>query len=767
MIEEQSIPAIMYKLFKMNRITIVFLLLLFIASPVFSQANKEITGVVKANEKDQLTGLVGANVYWANTQEGTVTDYNGEFAIEQKKGDKRLVVSYIGYQPDTLLINNDKHLEIILKSDELDEVLVAGKKAGSHMSRLDPMTKVNITGAELCKAACCNLSESFETNASVDVSYSDAATGAKQIQLLGLSGNYVQMMTENIPNFRGLATLYGLNYIPGAWMESIQISKGTSTVINGYEALTGQINVEYKKPVNSEKFFLNMYANNTGRWESNVNGSIHINDKLTTAILAHYSEDQKSTDDNDDGFRDEPLLKQLNFINRWDYNNKNGFTSQIGIKVLDENRLGGQMGFTGRNPEDQNIGSEDQLYGINIDTRRYEGFFKAGYLFDDEITSLALVANYAYHEQNSFYGRKVYDANQESFYANLIFQSIIGNENNKYSAGASFQADQFDESLMMNFLQPDGIQNLNREELVPGAFFQYTYSIPERLTIITGARVDFHNLYGTLFTPRIHAKYNITKNTIVRASAGKGYRTPNVLAENSYLLASSRGIIIADDLDQEDAWNYGANITQYINIGGRELTLNAEYYRTDFQNQLVVDADQSVDAVYFYNLDGKSYANNFQVEGKYELLRGLDVVAAWRFNDVKSTYNGELMERPLISRSKGLFNLSYSTPLKKWQFDFTTQFNGKGRVPSTGDNPVEYQRPSSFDAYQIVNSQVTKYFKKWNIYAGVENLGNFKQDGPIIAGDDPFGGYFDSSLIWGPIMGRRYYLGLRFSIDRE
>lgn len=733
----------------------------------FSQANEEITGVVKATEKNQLVELVGANVYWADTQVGTVTNYNGEFVIERQNGNKLLVVSYIGYRPDTLVISDNRPLEIVLQSDELDEVLVAGKKAGSHMSRMDPLTKVNITGAELCKAACCNLSESFETNASVDVSYSDAATGAKQIQLLGLSGNYVQMMTENIPNFRGLATLYGLNYIPGAWMESIQISKGTATVINGYEALTGQINVEYKKPVNSEKFFLNMYANHTGRWESNVNGSIHINDKWTTAILAHYSEDQKSTDDNNDGFRDEPLLKQINFINRWDYNNKNGFTSQIGIKVLDENRLGGQMGFEGTHPEKQNIGDSNQLYGINIDTRRYEGFYKAGYVFDDDISSLALVANYSYHQQNSFYGRKLYDAEQKSFYANLIFQSIIGNENNKFSTGLSFQSDEFDETLMMNFMAPDEVQLLGRTELVPGTYFQYTYSLPERLTIIAGGRADFHNEFGTLFTPRLHVKYNLTPNTIVRASAGKGYRTPNVLAENSYLLASSRQINIANDLDQEEAWNYGANITQYIDIAGKELTINAEYYRTDFQNQLIVDMDQSSSAVYFYNLDGKSYANNFQVEGKYELVRGLDMVAAWRLNDVKATYDGELMERPLISRSKGLINLSYSTPLKKWQFDFTTQLNGKGRVPSTVNNPDEYQRSRSFDAYQLVNAQVTKYFRKWNIYVGAENLGDFKQDSPIIAGDDPFGEYFDSSLIWGPIMGRRFYFGLRFSIDRE
>lgn len=738
----------------------------FIPVCLFAQASKEVSGIVKANSKDDESGLVGANVYWAGSQIGTVTDVNGEFVIPMVESTNKLVVSYIGYKPDTLIITNDTYHEIVLQSDELKEVLVAGKKAGSHMSRIDAFTKVNITGAELCKAACCNLSESFETNASVDVSYADAATGAKQIQLLGLSGNYVQMMTENIPNFRGLSTLYGLSYIPGAWMSAIQISKGTSTVINGYEALTGQINVDYKKPENSEKFFVNMLANHTGRWENNVNGSIRLNDKWSTAVLAHYSQDQNSTDDNKDGFRDEPLLRQFNVMNRWSYNNHKGFTTQWVFKVLDENRKGGQMGFDGANSVDQNIGTPAQLYGISINTRRYEAFYKAGYVFDDDYTSLALVSNYAYHEQNSFYGLKTYDAKQNSVYANLIFQSYIGNENNKYSAGISFQGDKYDEVLMVDFTQDD-VRLLKRDELVPGAYFQYTYNMPERLTVIAGARVDFHDDYGVLFTPRLHLKYDLLPNTILRASAGKGYRTPNVLAENSYLLANSRQIYIADDLDQEEAWNYGANITQYINIGGKELSINAEYYRTDFQKQLIVDADQNVDAVYFYNLVGKSYANNFQLETKYELIRGLDVVAAWRVNDVKVTYNGDLLERPLISRTKGLVNLSYATRLKKWQFDFTTQFNGKGRIPSTIANPQEHQRSASFDPYQVINAQVTKYFRKWNVYVGAENIGNFRQDNPIIAGDDPFGEYFDNSLIWGPVMGRRFYMGLRFSIDKE
>ncbi|MBS2097308.1 TonB-dependent receptor plug domain-containing protein [Carboxylicivirga linearis] len=744
----------------MLRIRLGLLALIFSCS-VFAQVSDVLKGSVNAKEKDGIVELVGANVYWLNTQNGTITQADGSFSLPYVNGKGQLVISYIGYISDTVDVVSRDYVEVILQPDqELDEIQVSGRKAGTHISRIDPMSTVKVTGEELCKAACCNLSESFETNASVDVAYSDAATGAKQIQLLGLSGNYVQMMTENIPNFRGLATPYGLTYIPGPWMDGIQISKGTSSVINGYEALTGQINVEYKKPVNAEKFYLNLFGTDMGRAEVNTHGSIHINDKLKTAVLAHYSKDMISNDLNDDGFRDEPLLNQVNVMNRWEYNNKKGWVTQLGFKYIGEERLGGQMDF------DDDVPSAD-LYGINIDTKRLEGFFKSGYVFDDDFTSLAIVANASKHDQNSFYGLKTYDAAQTSLYFNLIFQSYLGNENNKFSTGMSYQMDDFDEDLLIDFQHPELMTNYSRRESVPGLYFQYTYVLPEKFTLIAGVRSDFHNLYGTLFTPRLHLKYNITPNTILRASAGKGFRSPNVLAENSYLLASSRDIYITDDIEMEEAWNYGANVTQYIPVNGKELTINMEYYRTDFINQLVADADISARSISFYNLDGDSYANNFQVEAKYELLKGLDVVGAFRYNDVKTTYHGQLMKRPLISDYKGLVTLSYATPLKKWQFDYTLQMNGGGRVPSTQENSIGNQRPDSFDSYQIMNAQVTKFFRKWNVYVGAENLANFTQANPIIAGDNPFGNEFDSSLTWGPVLGRRIYFGMRFFIDRD
>ncbi len=722
-----------------------------------------ITGTVFELQDQKKQPLTGANVYWEGTTIGTATDPQGRFEIQSDNHSHKLIISFIGYKPDTLIVKGKRsNLEAILsENSELDEVTVSSRRAGTHISRANPITTVTITGAELCKAACCNLAESFETNASVDVSYSDAATGARQIKLLGLSGTYIQMLTETMPNFRGLATSFGLDYVPGAWMESIQISKGAASVINGFEALTGQINIEYKKPLTSEKFFINGYTSSQGRVESNVNGSIYLGEKWKTAILAHASSDALENDDNSDGFLDEPLARKYSFMNRWEYNDQKQFNTQFGIKILEEERTGGQKGFD----PDANHASPP-LYGIFIDTKRVEGFFKAGYIFPgNEYTNIALVTNLSYHEQNSLLGRRTYNADQTGIWSNLTFQSRIGTgEKHQYTTGISYLMDQLSEDLSGPGLS---VNYTGRDEHVPGLFLQYTYTLPDRLTLLGGLRMDHSSIFGTFFTPRLHLKYNLTEETTLRASAGKGYRTPNAIAENNSYLTTSRQFIVADNLRQEEGWNYGTNLTHYFHPGRKEVTLTLEFYRTDFTNQLVVDLDQSAREVHLYNLDGASRSNTFQAGLSSEIFKGLDLLLAWRLNDVQVTTNGVLQEKALQSRHKGLVNLSYSTPLKKWQLDFTTQLNGAGRLPTTAENPALLQRGERFSGYEVFNAQITKYFKSWNIYGGVENLSGFTQANPIIDAQSPFSDYFDSSMVWGPVVGRRFYFGFRFNLNRS
>jgi outer membrane receptor for ferrienterochelin and colicins len=722
---------------------------------VMTSNGQQISGRVFEQHKKQKMLLPGVNIYWEGTQSGTVSDENGRFRIEKPTDNSiALISSFIGYVNDTLQITSiENELEIILeKALELEEVIVTGRHRSSFVSQISPLHVHNISSAELQKAACCNLSESFETNASVDVSYSDAVTGAKRIELLGLHGKYTQMMTENIPNLRGLSTPFGLTYIPGPWMESIQISKGASTVVNGYESITGQINVEFKKPDNSEKLYLNAFVNHEGRLEGNFNSAVKINEKWSTMLYGHAGDFSNKIDYNHDSFLDDPLTRQYNFFNRWKYSSERHM-AQVGFRVIDEERAGGQIGFD----KTENPG-QSEIYGINIKTSRYEAWGKTGYAFmDTQESSIAFMNSFTYHEQNSLFGIKSYEGRQDNYYANLIFQSNLGSHRHKYNTGASYNYDAYRESLNDSIFQ--------RTEHVPGIFLQYTYSIEHNLTILAGIRSDFHNIWGTFFTPRFHLKYNLTPHTILRTSAGKGYRSPNIIAENSYILASSRRIIFETAIQQEEAWNYGVNLMQIMDIRERELNINVEFYRTHFVNQMIIDRDRNVNEVNIYNLAGQSFSNSYQVEVFYELIPRLDVVAAFRYSDVRMTVNEELQREPLVNRYKGLANFSYKTSLEKWQFDFTAQLNGDARIPSTTGNPQEYQRPESSPAYTILNTQVTRYFRNWNIYAGVENLSDFMQHDPIIAADDPFGDYFDSSLIWGPIMGRKFYAGIKYYIN--
>ena len=734
-----------------------FILLLFALLPfmVFAQLSGKVNE--KIDGKD--IPLTGVNVYWHNKSNGTTTDANGFFSIEKSESSNLLIISYIGYISDTVFVSNldfRNQISVILESSTLlDEVTIGERKEGNHISRLDALSTQTITGEGLKHAACCNLGESFETNASVDAAYSDAATGAKQIKLLGLGGKYVQMLTENIPNFYGLASSYGLGYIPGSWMKSIAVSKGTSTVSYGYEGITGQVNTWYKEPgTHNDYLFLNLLASSSGKTEINADASFNISSKVSSMLMIHAENNWLKHDRNKDGFLDMPAIKQYNLFNRYTIHWNPYFTSKFGIKLIDEYRGGGQTEF-----DHSKLWSEQSQYGIGIATQRAEFFWKSGYTFKTKVaSSLALISGVTYHKQDAFYGNVLYDAIQYSGYVNVIYNTQISNAKHNMGVGISYKYDDYNERL-------NGMPLL-RTEHVPGAFIEYTYKPIEQITVIAGFRADNNSIYGLFTTPRLHIKANLTGSTILRASVGKAYRTASVLAENSYLLASSRNIIIANNLDAEEAWNAGTNITQYISVGNRTITLLAEYYRTEFVNQLVVDLDTDKDQISFYNLNGESFSNIWQIEMQYPFVKGVEFTAAFRYNDVRQTIGEELREMPLTNRYKGLLSISYKTPLNKWQFDATTQFNGPGRIPSTSGNIEEYRRLETYEAYMVMNMQISKFFKHWEVYGGVENLLDFVQTNPIIAADMPWGDNFDASLVWGPIHGRKFYLGIRYNIPR-
>lgn len=720
---------------------VLTIVLFFMAIATFSQ----VRGVVKDGDGN---ALVGANVVWVGTNSGTTTDVNGSFTLERKPDVNSVVISFVGFQNDTISFENADYAEVTLRGEiTLGDVVVKSSRPGRIQSR-GAVNIETITTTELCRAACCNLGESFSTNPSVDVNYSDAATGAKQIKLLGLSGSYVQMLTENVPAFRGAAAPFSLGYIPGTWMHSIQVSKGAATVKNGYESITGQINVEYLKPQLDEELDVNLFLDSHLKFETNVEGNLHFNDALSTGLLAHYENMWMEHDGNGDGFMDLPKVQQYDFMNRWMYKTDH-YVMQAYVKALKEDRNGGQT--EGQHQNHSKI-DENPLYKINIGSERYEGVIKNAYIFDEiHNTNVALVLSGSIHKMNSLYGLRSYDVNNNNAYAQLMFETEF-TPSHSISTGLSFNHDCFDERWKL-------LQNLVKapDENIGGVYAQYTFNYDDRFVFMAGLRGDYSDLYGAFVTPRAHVKWSVSDLLKLRFSAGKGYRTPRPMLDNHTLLASSRDIIVDNDLKQEEAWNYGATASFDIDIFDKCLIINLEYYYTNFINQVVTDVDSDIHQVHFYNLDGISYSHTFQIDATYPFFEGFSLLGAFRYNDVKTTINGKLRDKPLSSRYKGLVTATYKTPLEIWQFDLTLQINGDGRMPDGF---------GTFDAYPILNAQILKWFRWGNIYIGGENLTNFKQKNPIIGCHDPWGENFDATMIWGPVDGIMVYAGIKWKLSK-
>jgi outer membrane receptor for ferrienterochelin and colicins len=689
------------------------------------------------------------------TTEGVVTDKSGAFSIERPEiVNPRLIVSYIGYNTDTIVYTGAGfNSEIVLQNSlQIDEVRITKRRGTIVNSSLSVLPTQVITEAGLQKLACCNIGESFESNATVDVGFTDAVTGAKKIRMLGLDGMYSQFLFENIPFLRGMESGFGLNHIPGPFMESIQVSKGTSSVLNGYESTTGQINVEYKKPANSDIFFMNLFANTEGRYESNFTSAISLGDRLKTMFFLHGSLNNSELDHNSDGFYDMPLSRQVNFLNRWEYIIGSSVHAQLGLEVVDEERIGGQIGF--RSKDD----NPDGLYGSEVSMQKYRLFGKLGYARNEKPwESVGWINSYTWYNQESVYGLRIFDGNQQSYYSNLIWQTIIRNTNHKISNGISFQYDRHSGYFIDSAY--------GWEEYVPGIFSQYTFSVPEKLVLMAGMRVDRNSKYGMLYTPRLHMKYDFMHHYILRTTLGKAYRSPVVFSESSSFLASSRNFVLDSDFRIERAWNTGVSFSRDFHFESqREATLSLDYYYTTFQDQVVVDLDADVSEVRLYNLDGPSYSHSLQAELSGEFLTGLEMTLAWKWNDVRVSQEGGLTEKAFTARNRGLFTTTYSSPFEKWKIDLTVQHNGRTRIPSTQPNPEEFRLSEWSPAYYIVHSQLTRKFKRFDVYTGVENLTGFRQKHAIIDPVNPFGEYFDASLIWGPITGRMFYVGMRMGI---
>ena len=722
--------------------------------------NAQIKGLIQGADGSQKKPLYGAKIKLLQAKSGVVSREDGTFELVlPKELPDTLVISAFGYNPDTLIVSKKDRftaLNILLYSDKLlPEILIEYRKNGHSISRLKTLHVEELTAIELRKAACCNLSESFETNASVDVNITDAVSGAKKIQMMGLDGVYTQIQMENIPYLRGLESAFGLSSLSGTWIESIQITKGTGNVVNGYESMAGLVNLELKKPDEMEKIYLNVYQNIFGRSEFNFNKGIILNPKWSTGFLGHVSSTYGNIDRNKDAFRDLPTGDNTAFMNRWAYKGKK-MEAQFGINFYRDRKVGGQTSFF-RNEENQ---VDTINYGVLINSKHIDIYGKTGFFGKRPMQSLGIVYNIKHQEIDGFFGLKNFSGLEKRGYINVIYDDIIGTSDHKIKVGTSFVA--------IDISQKADTLSQKRMELVPGIFAEYTYT-GRRLTGVFGSRYDYHSIFREQFSPRVHLKYLLSEMTDLRFTAGKGWRVPNFIIDNISLLASSKQWIAPSETKPEISWNIGGSLVHEMKIFERKASISLDFYHTRFENQLIVDRDDAINAIVFSNLKNSSFSNSFQTEFSFSPIKNLDIRLAYKFLDVEAKYGNEMRQQVMIPRQRGFVNIAYITRNKRWEYDFTCSVFSPSRLPIQRDMTNDTLLISDMKSpiYAMINAQITHIYKKFDFYLGGENLTNSTQKNPIIDAANPFGSKFDATNIYMPITGINIYVGIRYAIAKN
>ena len=782
--------------------SIFLLLALIVLMPSVALAQRTITG--KVVDADNNSPLIGASLYWKNTTAGTTTTTDGSFSIRRVNGFETLVVDYLGYDIAEIEVGKeDNTLDIRLKPSavDIDEVVVEGQQRGNYAKSGGITRQEQISFAGLCKMACCSLAESFENSASVTVGYSDAISGARQIKMLGLAGTYTQILDENRPIMQGAGAAYGLSYTPGMWLNSIQVSKGVASVTAGHEAITGQINLEHRKPTDDERFFLNLYFDSELRPEINVSSAIPLlpDKSLSTVIMAHGSLDTAQHDMNGDGFSDMPKANQINVANKWLWQNADGIQLRWGWKVVNENRLGGQLGYKKDMYEDMVADPFNSLYGSKIHNRNINAYAKLGIPVGYERTftgdpadavqnNVAMILDYDNYLTDSYFGLNKVDVVENALRYNITYAHYF-TQRSSLNAGASAYMRMMDN----NYQQPaieggapaEAWSFIGKSTLVePGLFAEYTYQIEDKFSLVVGLRGDYSMIEGDyyndvkgklLVTPRSHIRWSITPRTTLRASAGMGYRRQNLVTDNIWMMTTSRHIKFAGLTDDmEAAATFGGSLSQTFRLAQDDMaTISFDYFRTQFFNTMVFDQETADNSILIYNSDGKSFTDNYQIDFNWTPFRGFDLFATFRYTNAKMTVerDGEqiLVERPLTSRYKGLINIQYA--VRRWVFDATAQLNGPVRLPELdGDLLKATENPNLSPIYPMFFAQVSYKISNLTLYLGCENIANYVQghkghgQAPILGSEAPFKEGFNSSAVWGPLMGRKFYIGLRLNL---
>ncbi len=716
---------------------------------------------------ENMEVLIGANIFWIESTVGTASDEMGTFEISGEGiEDQRLIITYLGYQNDTLIIDGDADFLVqMIPTNTLGEIVVEGKQSGGYISSTEAIKMEVVNEVELGKAACCDLAGCFNTNASVEPGTTNIITQSKELKILGLSGIYNQLLLDGFPLLQGLSYTYGVSSVPGPFVKTIFVAKGANSVLQGTESISGQINVILHPPVDAAPFYFNAFVNSF--WEKQFNVySAQQKGKFSNFIGGHLVLPASKFDRNDDTFLDLPRLNRYELLDKWIWGNdkENGWFNRGGIRWTKEKRTGGQEDYDPKT----DLGSST-VYGQHVDYNQFDGWKRTSYRFN-EFHATALILSGQYHDQDSWYGETNYRGKQYLMNAVLQHEFIYKN-GSSLRGGLSYKYMDINETIEFsnNPLNKTFDGNYEFRERIPGIFAENTlFFLEDKFTWMIGLRTDHLNEFGWKISPRSLLKYTPKERTDIRLSAGYGWHNPKVFSEQSRVLSTQRDIHFHGRLRPDEAWNYGINLTQKFETNRISGTFTTDFYRTRFLNHVQAHYHQDHDAIDFSNNDKKAIGNGFQAEIILDMWDWVTLKNAYNFLDIRHTdLEGRKGTMDFITKHSFLTTFSLAPKGQDWHFDLTSHWYGKKKLPDTSFYPDDFRQSAYSIPYTIFNAQFTYKWKDFEWYAGCENILGFVQDDPIISAANPYNTYFDTSFAWGPTKGREGYLGIRYTLPKK
>lgn len=731
----------------------VLIFLFFISQNLLSQHifSGKIYDEYSLPMKDVLVRVINLNIK-------TQTNEDGIFHLNNIPGNTNsleLEFSHIGYKKEIIkvYIDTNRFFTHEMKADlfETEQIVITGSRTETYLK--DSPLKIEVlTDKELCKINSFNFTQALEYTPGIKIQNNCGVCGTNDIRIQGLEGQYTQMLINGAPIISNLGTVYGLQGFNVEDIKQVEIIKGPGSILYGPEAIAGTINLILKDPIDkpdlsfdlSTSSFLEnkFFVGSTRKWE-----------KIKTSLNAEVNYFNNRVDNNEDGFTDIPNYKRYVLLNRWHIDP--GYNTHIELtgRYLYEDRFGGQTNWDADLHRGGNV-----VYGESIYTNRQEFIGKINKKISDKVRLESNLSQF-FHKQNSFYGTTKYDAEQFSIYGDaLLFHKF--SDDNSFIFGGGFKSEKYDDNTPAT---GDSTLNEPANYRIYSLFMQSENTIFRNLRTSAGIRYNYHNVQKSILQPRFSLKYNPLAYTTIRISAGTGFRTVNIFSEDHGALTGTRQVVINENLKPEKSINFSGGIIQDIDLGNQYIRLMIDAYYTRFSNQIIPDYNSDPALIIYRNLNGYSVSQGISAVFEYQASIPLKLKISYDYLN-SFTKNEEGNKENIFFNPEHKINADINYRINKSDIEFSllAKYVGVQKLPLF---LKPYPRATESNPYSIWNFQINKSINHFNIYAGIENIFNYRQDSPLIDPKNPFGDFFDTIYIYGPLEGRKFVFGIHFDIE--